>query len=67
MKNIIKFLFLVIITGFMSCRETKKEVQDSDVQTEKIDSIKSEINEISEELEKESQEIEKELIELEKL
>lgn len=67
MKNTIKFLFLVLITGFMSCRETKKEVEESNVQIEKIEKIEAEVNKISEDLEKESQEIENKLNELEKL
>ncbi len=64
MRNTIKFLLLVFVIGFISCRETKKEVEESDVEiekTEKIETIKTEVNEITEEIEKESKELENEL------
>ena len=72
MKQFSKFLILLVVLGFWSCRDTKEveETVETEVQQEKSiketddNSPESDLQEVSEELDKEVRELESALKEL---
>ncbi len=66
MNQIIKIFIVLLVFGFISCRDTKED-EETKAAIEKIETIEKETEEISKEIEKESKEIEKELNNLDNL
>ena len=65
MKVIFKCFIILFVFVVVSCRETKKEENSSEIVNEDIEKVESKASGISEEIDQSSQELEKEVEELE--
>lgn len=67
MKTVFKLLIVCLLIGVVSCRDTKKEEEETKAAVEQIESIETEVDEISKEIEKEAKDLENDLKELDNI
>lgn len=67
MKILSKMLLVILLVGFVSCRDTKKEEEATEAAIEKIEVVESEAEEISNKINEEAAELEDSLKELDSI
>ncbi|WP_025739482.1 hypothetical protein [Aquimarina pacifica] len=67
MKICIKLIFLLFLIGITSCKDLKKEEEETKVIVEKIEAIETELDQISEDVDAKVKELEASLEDLDSI
>lgn len=67
MKLLVKIFIIVLVVGFVSCRDTKKEEEEANAAIEQVEAVEAEVKEINADLEKGEDELKDALKELDSI
>jgi uncharacterized membrane protein YjjP (DUF1212 family) len=67
MKLLLKTIVIVSVLGIISCRDTKKEEEETEAKLEQIEAVEAEVDEMSEDIEAKEVELEEALKELDSI
>ena len=67
MKLLLKIITVFFVIGIISCRDTKKEEEETQVKLEQIEAVEAEVEEMTEDLEEKEIELEEALKELDSI
>ena len=65
MRALTKLFLALFFTGIISCRDHKKEDQETEAMVEEIEAVESELEQIEEEVDQDAKDLEEALKELE--
>lgn len=67
MRTLTKLLLALFFIGFISCRDQKKEEEETDAMVKEIEAVESELEQIEEEVDQDAKELEEALNELDNI
>lgn len=67
MRTLTKLLLALFFIGFISCRDHKKEQQETEAMVEEIETVESELEQIEKEVDQDAKDLEEALKELDSI